>query len=119
MEQIRTLIAAQDGIREIVANPKTGSILVHYDPEKITRETLTMAVGMLENELKKSPAAEPGCIPRLFTGKNRRRHEAALLSAVYGLTVLGGFLDKRVHIASGVLFTALAAMHLYDRRKCL
>lgn len=48
-----------------------------------------------------------------------RRQEAAILSVLLGGVILTGFVGRPIHAGVGVLFTLLAAAHLYDRRRCL
>ena len=114
MANVKTLVSSREGILEIRDNLRTGSLLVKYDPAVITREDLLAAAAILENE---APRKDRECMPK-FRGFSRKQ-ETALLSAVYGLTIVGGFANKSLHIAAGALFTLLAAKHLYDRRRCL
>lgn len=129
---VQNLISAQDGVQSMSSNPKTGSLLVRYDPAKISREALLEAAAALEEQLAPK-RGEPtdgqgkrsgwgGFGAGHCRGKGRmlgRKQETTLLGALYGATVMGGFWNKRVHVASGVLFTFLTIMHVYSRRKLL
>lgn len=116
MATVQQMVGGQDGIIETRANPRTGSLLVLYDPNVISREQLLLAAQMLESQT--APAGgKTGCPKPSW--RYMRRTETVLLSTAYGLTVFGGFINTRLHIASGVLFTLLAAKHLYARRRCL
>lgn len=124
MATVQQMVGAQDGIIEMRANPRTGSLLVLYDPERISREQLLLAAQVLESQADEATGAprdagdkDESC--RKAPLRMTRRNETLLLSAVYGLTVFGGFINMRLHIASGALFTLLAAKHLYDRKRCL
>ena len=118
MALVENFIKGQDGVIDIAANPTTGSLLVYYDPEKIPRDTLMAAAQALEAQLPqarqaKKKTARKACMP--FS----RKTETALLVGLYGATLAGGFVSTRVHIAAASLFTVLAGLHVYNRRKCL
>lgn len=132
MTQVKKMLGEQNGVTSMEENPRTGSLLVHYDPAVISRETLAQAACMLEEYLAgqaikeaqpktRSRVGLTGFTKRLRSGKRfmGSKQETMLMSGFYGLTMLGGFMNKRVHIASGVMFTALALMHVYARRRRL
>lgn len=125
LQMLHNLVQAQEGVLELAPNLITGSLLIHYDPEKISREQLVNAALTLQEQLGLNDADDTGkdgaCSGKsgVSAGRMARRKESAALSVLYGLTVLGGFFDRRVHIVSGALFTALAAAHVYKRRNCL
>ena len=117
MVMVENFIKGQDGVLEIVANPRTGSLLVLYDPEKIPRDTLLSAAQALEAQLPASggPARKHcGCC-KPFS----RKTETGLLAGLYAATLAGGFVSSRVHVTAALLFTALAGLHLYNRRQLL
>jgi hypothetical protein len=114
LDMVRGLITEHRGVLEATVNPRTGSLLVCYDPQEISRESLLTAAEMLEQQIAS------------HTPKNKdagrrtpRRAETAVLASLYALTVAGGFVNTRVHVAAGALFTLLAALHLYNRKQCL
>ncbi|MDR1359750.1 MAG: ATPase P [Deltaproteobacteria bacterium] len=51
METARALILAQPGVLALKTNQLTGSILVHYDPAVLDRESLRTAAAFLEAQL--------------------------------------------------------------------
>lgn len=121
MELVMGLIRSRDGVRDLVPNYRTGSLVVTYDPERIPREALLEAAATLERQLgagkknakRRGRRKKPGDRPLSPLA------ETGLLAGLYGLVVLTGFVDKRVHIAGAVLFAGLAALHVHSRRKCL
>ena len=121
MALVENFIKGQDGVIDIAANPTTGSLLVHYDPEKIPRDTLMAAAQALEAQLPqtKTPGTARKKIARKACMPFSRKTETALLVGLYGATLAGGFVSTRVHIAAASLFTVLAGLHVYNRRKCL
>ncbi|CAK7008169.1 MAG: hypothetical protein DELT_00331 [Desulfovibrio sp.] len=122
MTTVLALVAEQEGVVNVVPNTRTGSLLVEYDPEKISRETLLEAGMTLEKHLpvpKKATARE--CV---FTGFSRLPklsplEESLLLGGLYAATAATGFAGKRLHVALGVTFAILAGLHVYERRRCL
>lgn len=114
MSAVLSAVQGEEGILHVSANPKIGSLLVLYDPDRISREKLLMAAKLLE-----AKDEDKACSPR-SSRREARRRESLLLGSVYGLTLLSGLVGgARLHVATAGLFTLLAFKHLYDRRKCL
>ncbi len=121
MALVESAVKEQPGVHTAVANLRTGSLLVEYDPQVISREMLTMAAQALEAQLGEAPQTEK-------TGKNRAqcrrgrsnllpaKTEMALLTAAFGLTLAGGIINTRLHVVAGLLFSLFAANHIYCRR---
>lgn len=120
MSQAEAIIKVQEGVTHTLSNPRTGSLLIEYDPEKIPRETLLLAADVLAEQLN---AAEEqttgGCRLGGPAPLFNRKRKAFLLTSLFVLTVFSGFVSKRVHLGSGILLSLLTAKHLYDRRRCL
>lgn len=134
MAMVLTMINAQDGVLEVTPNARTGSVLVLYDPEKISRETLLEAASLLEKQFPPEEKKPLKGLPDFLSALTCRREfgsggkrlsplsplgESALMTALYLATAVTGFSSKRAHIALGTAFAGLAALHLYDRRRCL
>lgn len=133
MALVLAVINAQEGVTEVVSNPRTGSILVHYDPEKIPRETLLEAAAALEQQL--APMAEVGTrksgssfLAVLSCRGNKKGGrisplsplaESALMAGLLLLTVVTGYTNKKSHFLMAASFAGLAGIHMYDRRRCL
>lgn len=123
MELVMGVIRNRDGILELVPNIRTGSLLITYDPEAISREKLFKAAAALEKQFAaKAPRKKPA------RGKKTRNYgigglsplaETGLLGSIYALTLLAGFVSKRAHILGAVALTALTAAHVYNRRSFL
>jgi hypothetical protein len=131
LAMVEGLIKAQEGILEVTGNPRTGSLLVCYDPDVIPRENLLAAAAMLREHLGESPDAalteESGeaeetcaCTPLVASRPLLSRStEVALLAGLFGVTLAGILTeDKRLHVVGGALFAALTAVHIYRRRRC-
>lgn len=121
MELVMGLIRSRDGIRDLVPNSRTGSLVVTYDPEIIPREALLEAAATLEKQLGpgKNKTKKRGRGKTFGDSPLSPLAETGLLAGLYGLTVLTGFVDKRMHIAGAVLLTGLTALHVHSRRKYL
>lgn len=119
MELIMGFIRSRDGILDLVPNPRTGSLLISYDPEIIPREELFEAAAMLEEQVGSKKSKKSSNRTKRNVSPFSPLAETILLAGLYGLTVLTGFANKRVHIAGAALFTGLAALHVYSRRTYL
>ncbi len=117
LSMVEQFVKGQEGVLDIAANSRTGSLLVHYDPSVISRECLSSALHVLEAQLAESPAPER-------TMRKRRnalspKAESAALVGLYSLTLAGAFVNSRLHTATALLFTLCAGLHLYKRRAFL
>ena len=133
MTLVMRFINAQDGIHSSVPNAKTGSVLVFYDTEKISRETLLEAAAILEKQLepeKKKECSASG-VSSLFSKLCDKTgtvghlspfsslSESALMGGLFLLAAATGFTNKQGHIISCLLFAGAMGIHVYDRRRCL
>ena len=118
MNLVIDMIRAQDGILELVPNTRTGSLLILYDPEKISRAALMEAAETLEKQF--GPIRGEAAPKKRVCGKMLTPlAETGLLSGIYGLTLLSCFASRRLHVLCGLAFTGLAVMHVYTRRRML
>lgn len=115
LRQVEDTIRSQDGVLHTLANPRTGSLLVEYDPERIPRQNLFMAAELLEKELglsREKPERRKKTVQLITPGT-----ELMLLAGALGFSMLGGVVSKRLHVAAGALFLLAAGRHLYSRRR--
>jgi hypothetical protein len=110
MAAVVAAIAGRDGVISHVVNPRTGSLLVHYDPQKFSREDLLAAAKMLEQRFAGKGAGR-GRTDLFWKGDC----ETALLFGLCGLTVAGGFVNRRLHVISGALYALLSLVHACSR----
>ena len=117
LQLLEDAVKAQDGVLSTLANPRTGSLLVEYDPARVPRENLIMAAELLEQELGLAPDTkkEGKKLVQLMNPKA----EMALLAGSLAFTMLGGVVNKRLHLAAGGLFLLACAGHLYSHRRHL
>ncbi|MDR1660610.1 MAG: cation transporter [Desulfovibrio sp.] len=112
MDMARNLVQARPGVLKVESNTGTGSLLVHYDPAVITREALIGAATLLEAQFGDAARAKQA----KSAGKRlSAKTEMLLLALSYGGMLAGGLLDRRVHVAFGILFSLLTGAHAYVR----
>lgn len=105
------------GVLEVNSNLLTGSLLILYDPEAVSREDLAKAAAMLEERVGPAPAAcRPGLGLRPLLCSVPKKYEIGLLNASFSLCLLGLLGSKRLHYWAGGAFALLAALHLLRRR---
>ena len=117
-----TFVSAQEGVKNVAANPRTGSLLVEYEFERISREILEMAAGALKERLDslapKVVSTEKGKCGFRLKGMSART-ENFLLSGALGLALLSPLFGKQAHIGAAGIFLALTGKHVYDRWRLL
>ena len=116
LAEVEAVVRGLDGIQSVISNPRTGSLLVCYDPSAISADMLHMAAKTLEAQLgtsavKKTPSRL--FLSRLYGGK---KGELRLLTLTFLLMAASPSLGKRAHVYACGLFLALSAKHIYDRR---
>ncbi|MDR3358823.1 MAG: cation transporter [Desulfovibrio sp.] len=112
MDMARSLVQARPGVLKVESNAGTGSLLVRYDPGVVTREALIGAATLLEARFGGAARAKQ---TRSAGRRLSAKAEMLLLALSYGGMLAGGLLDRRVHIAFGILFSLLTGAHVYAR----
>lgn len=118
--QLQERIGPLPGIRSLNINPRSGSLLLEYDPQQIRKEDLLeMAdLWLLSQEHTAHITAEKRSAS--INTKQMLRFVQRSLPVTLGLSSLLGFLGKKqAHVATGALFIACALIHMYQYRKCL
>lgn len=137
-EEARLLLAALPGMRRVSVNPRTGSLLMEYDPVQISRDDLLVLAGQWKAWA--APAPEPGeagQAPKSANGGSggacraaRRRYgisraqavrftNRGMLATLAASLALGAAGRERGHVIAGGLFLFFNLVHLYTYRKCL
>ncbi len=115
-----------DGVTGAVVNPVTGSMLVFYDPEKLSREELAAlarewAVLLPEEKAAKKNGRSPecGCVSALLGKKAVRLVDRALLISL--LVSLAGAAAGMgtLHRAAGAAFALASVQHVAAHRRAL
>ena len=141
-ELVCTVVGGVEGVTSVQANPLTGSLLIYYDAEKLTREQLlelaeqgaAFIPGLNEEEAPAAETAEGEAAPRkacrvcapvdeviqLLTGRGTTRfvNRAMLVSLIASLAALP-LGNRTVHTAAGGVFVGGVLQHLLAHRKAL
>ena len=144
-ELVCTVVGGVEGITAVQANPLTGSLLIYYDAEKLTREQLldlaeqgaAFIPGLNEEEAPAAETAEGAegesaprkackvCAPvdevlQLLTGRGTTKfvNRAMLVSLIASLAALP-LGNRAVHTAAGGVFVSGVLQHLIAHRKTL
>ena len=114
VDKIKNVLAAYDGIIAFYNNFKTGSILILYDTEKLSRDDVMFAEQALQMIApKKTPKAST------WSCKFDKRLENRLLAGSLALCLAGSLGLKSVHLFAGLCFSMLAVKHMYERRSTI
>ena len=103
-ELVRGFLASLPGILRVTVNSRTGSLLLEYDPDQISREDLLALAGQWADF---ASAQDEAAAPR------KRRFDRAR-AIRFGLAG-----RERGHVVAGGLFLLFSLAHLYTYRKAL
>lgn len=124
-EKVQNFLEAKDGVRGAAVNPRTGSLLLEYDPDRIVPLQLLAFVEELQQifGIDFSAGAESGAEKQtscLLGNLSPREMENRGMLITLGASV-ACILAKRgaAHAAFGWVFLALSALHLVRYRRCL
>lgn len=132
---LRTFLQGLPGVRTIEINPRVGSLLLMWDPQKLSLEDLkalaqaALPAGQPE-PAKASPSPQSPRLPAAMTGLSPFRPSRAVNRAVnrvltgsYALLMLGlvpGFRrNLALHVLAGTAFSAFLAWHMVRYRRTL
>lgn len=124
-EEVRELLSALPGMLRVTTNPRTGSLLIEYDPARISREDLLGLAGQWEAWAAKEGRGE---IPAKATARGRcgidrakaiRFTNRGMLATLAASLAFGAAGRERGHVLAGGLFLLFNLAHLYTYRKCL
>ncbi|MDR0827703.1 MAG: hypothetical protein LBN33_07495 [Desulfovibrio sp.] len=110
MGGIKNLLAARDGILNTTENLRTGSLLILYDPRRISGEDLLAACALLEKQLDAKPAQDDK-----KQELSSRDKENLLYAALFLLTAGSGVVSRSLHIGTGLLLSLMTMRHMSDR----
>jgi len=115
-----------DGVLDVVVSDRVGSVLIHYDPDRLAPAALEARLAPLlgpavpEGGAAARPAAAPArafAWPTVSPAANRASKIAMTASMALSLAALG--VGKRLHAAAGGLSLAFLAVHLLHHRRKL
>lgn len=123
LQELATAAGRWPGILGVDANPLTGSLLLHYDPDRLPQAELEAAIATMAREHLPEPPAGGRREPRRGRGTPRvRANRVAKRGMVITLAAslaLAAARSKRWHIYTGNAFLAFLAIHLYVYRRHL
>ena len=117
-------LGAVDGVTEVKVNSVTGSLLLFYDPEVLSREKLLelaeQGAALLPPQNASAEAKRSGDVLSFLLGRRVTRMVdramlASFLICLAGLAAGSG----TVHRVAGAVFTAAGLQHLAAHRKAL
>ena len=124
------VLSETKGILSAGVNPRLGSLLITYAPERLSKEQL---LELAEQGLKLRPAlqhgeeARPGsgiCFGKTFfgclTSRNLTRLTSRFMLGTLGASLAGATLGRSsLHVLAGGLFTVAGLQHILAHRKTL
>ncbi len=126
METVCAFLQGVDGVASVQGNPRTGSLLIFYDPEKLSRgEILDLAAqGAAFLELSPVGKGKEGSacdkLEKFFLGRKATKLVSRVLLASL-LCTLGGTAAGAgtVHKMAGMVFSLACLQHVAAHRKLL
>lgn len=125
VESIRNRLLKVKGVRDVASNPRTGSLLIHYDATPAVREQLMGVLSFLSEDMGGTGASMPRAPSRNWLPRAtsdflaRRKLHYGMLGAL-GISLAGAVLDsKKLHIVAGFGFLALLVLHLHEKKRFL
>lgn len=124
---INQILPGLPGILEVVANSRTGSLLIHYDCDELDRDAVLALLRQGETMLGlQSDAADGECgslpptVRETMSPLRWQRSMYMAMLASLGASLAFGLTGRlRPHMLAGSVFVALNAVHMWDRRKYL
>ncbi|SMP77151.1 hypothetical protein SAMN06295888_12713 [Desulfonatronum zhilinae] len=115
LQRLAESVGKLGGVLAVQLNPRTGSLLVHYEDESKVEAALLKA-------LKKIPGSDTALVPKSTSkASNKAAYmtiaKRGMLSSL-GLAMLFALIDREDgHIVTGALFLSFLGYHLYGYRK--
>ncbi|MBP3730100.1 MAG: cation transporter [Mailhella sp.] len=126
MQSVKSLVEGMDGVTAVQCNDVTGSLLIFYDPGKLSREELLslaeQGAAFLEQSIAPQCTAKPLCqtLGTLVFGRSAGRLVNRVLLASL-LCSLGGAAAgvSAMHKIAGGIFALACLQHVAAHRKLL
>ena len=124
-DMVAGFVSGMEGVTEAKVNPVTGSLLIFYDAEKLSRETLLEmaqqgAAFLPEEEPCRDGKSLTGCCARMLLGRRATRFVDRAMFVSLVASLVGAFTGMgAVHRVTGVVFAAASLQHMAAHRKAL
>lgn len=120
-DAVAAVVGGVDGVTEARVNPVTGSLLVYYDTERLSRERLLdlarQGFALLPDD---RPEARPfGGLRAALSPKVTRRVDRVLLCSLLCSLAAAATGMGAVHRITGAVFAAASLQHVAAHRKAL
>ena len=117
-EQVRGFLVSLPGMQRVTVHSRTGSLLLEYDPDQISREDLLALAGQWADFVSAQDEAAPR--KRRFDRARAIRFTNRGMLATLGASLAFGLAGReRGHVVAGGLFLLFNLAHLYTYRKAL
>lgn len=125
--RIKEALLAEPGVSGVESNPRVGSLLVLYSAALTALEKILKKISEMLGSSLEAPGSEerPRSFPKIPLSisipaaiKRKALNVGMLLSLILSVGAAVVCL-KKLHIALGIIFTALAAQHTYQRRRLI
>ena len=116
-ELVRGFLASLPGILRVTVNSRTGSLLLEYDPDQISREDLL--AGQWADFASAQDEAEAPRKRRFDRARAIRFTNRGMLATLGASLAFGLAGRERGHVVAGGLFLLFNLAHLYTYRKAL
>lgn len=118
-EQVRAFLASLPGMLRVAVNSRTGSLLLEYDPARISRDDLLSLAGQWADFASaKDEEAKPRK-RRIDRAKAIRFTNRGMLATLAASLAFGLAGRERGHVVAGGMFLLFNLAHLYTYRKTL
>ncbi len=124
-EKVQLFLEGKEGVRSAAVNPRTGSLLLEYDPARLEPLHLLAFVEELQQTLnidfsekvKKNKDCPLSCLWGRGTPRQLENRGMLLSLGASVACILAG--RGTGHAAFGWMFLGLSALHVMRNRKCL
>ena len=122
-DMVASMVSGVDGVESVQVNPRTGSLLIFYDAEKLSREKLLelakQGAPLLPEEKKAPSGRECSVISFLLSRRAARLANRAMFVSL--LCSLAGAASGMgaVHRVTGAVFALASLQHMAAHRKAL
>jgi hypothetical protein len=110
------MIESRPGVRRVSTNTRTGSLLLEYEPDVLSRESLLAAMHVLDAICGGKNGGTSAGRQNAARGTLTRGAELRLLGLSAGLCASGLLFSRRLHAGAGLAFLLLAVRHVFQYR---